>query len=299
MDIRHLEYFVEVARSLSFTKASRNLHVSQPSISKTIRSLEEEIGTPLFYRTSKQIELTDTGKAILGKAEEILFGFQNLTTDLKDVVELKKGIIKIGIPPIIGASFFPRIIGEFKQKYPLMDIQLTEVGTKNIEIGVEEGTLDIGIVCSLSPRKDLFNLFPLLKDPLMLVVYPEHPYAVQGKVDFPSLQNENLVIYRQDFSLHDRILENCARYGFYPKVICESSQRDFMVEMVAAKLGVTLLPQKICQQLDEKKVRSIPFQYPEIFLELSIIWKKDKYLSYAAREWLKYTSNSFGIMITL
>jgi len=297
MDIRHLEYFVEVARSLSFTKASRNLHISQPSISKMVKILEDELGVQLLYRSSRQIELTDAGKAVLGKAQEILASFQNLTSELDDVMEMKKGVIRIGIPPIVGASFFPRIIGQFKREYPLVDIQLTEVGTKNIEIGIEDGTLDIGIVCSHPTRVNTFNTFSLLKDPLMLVVYPDHPLSKGGEIDFSDLKEENFVLYRQDFSLHDRIIEQCGRYNFYPKIICESSQRDFMVEMVAAKLGITMLPQKICQELDQTKIKIKGFSQPEIFLELSIIWKKDKYLSFAAREWLDFTSKSFGINI--
>ncbi len=295
MDIRHLEYFVEVARSLSFTKASRNLHISQPSISKMVKILEDELGVQLLYRSSRQIELTDAGRAVLGKAQEILASFQNLTSELDDVIEMKKGIIRIGIPPIVGASFFPKIIGEFKKEYPLVDIQLTEVGTKNIEIGVEDGTLDVGIVCSLPTKVNTFNMFTLLKDPLMVVVYPDHPLAEFQEVDITSLREENFVLYRQDFSLHDRIIEQCSRHGFYPRIICESSQRDFMVEMVAAKLGITMLPQRICQELDKRKIKVIGFSNPEVFLELSIIWKKDRYLSFAAREWLEYTNKSFGI----
>ncbi|MGF7186367.1 DNA-binding transcriptional LysR family regulator [Desulfitispora alkaliphila] len=288
MDIRHLEYFVEVAKNLSFTKASYNLHVSQPSISKMIKSLEDELGVPLFYRSSKQLQLTDAGKALLGQAQYILESFQNLTLELADVIQLKKGAIKIGLPPIIGASFFPKIIGQFKEVYPLVEIKLTEAGTKMIEIGVEEGTLDVGIVCSLPTKKDTFEQISLLKDPLMLVVNPNHKLANKEKVVFNDFQDEYFVLYREDFSLHDRIMEKCLEYGFYPKNICESSQRDFMVEMVANRLGITLLPEIICNELDPTKVKAIPFKQPEIFLELSIIWKKDKYLSFAAREWLEF-----------
>ncbi len=289
MDIRHLEYFVEVARHLSFTKASRNLHVSQPSISKMVKALEDELGVPLFYRSSKQIQLTDAGRAVLGQAQHILYAFNNLTSELSDVIKLKKGIIKIGLPPIIGASFFPKIIGQFKAQYPMIDIQLTEVGTKKIEWAVEEGTLDIGIVCSLPIKKDVFEIHSFFKDPLLLVVNSKHELCKKEKVAFKDLKEETFVLYREDFSLHDRIVDKCNEKGFNPKVICESSQRDFMVEMVANGLGIALLPERICRELDSTKVKSIPFAKPEIFLELSTIWKKDKYLSFAARQWVQYT----------
>nr|WP_269758419.1 LysR family transcriptional regulator [Thalassobacillus sp. C254] len=105
MDIRHLEYFSEVAKHLSFTKASQTLHVSQPSISKAIKNLEEELGVPLFYRSSKQLDLTDAGKAVLTNAQTVLAAFRNLTTELNDVMDLKSGEVKIGIPPLLGQHF--------------------------------------------------------------------------------------------------------------------------------------------------------------------------------------------------
>src|SRR3954466_12733662 len=100
MDIHHLEYFSEVAKHLSFTKAASTLHVSQPSISKAIKSIEEELGVPLFYRSSKELKLTDAGKAVLVNAQRVLVAFGNLTSELSDIMEIKKGEIRVGIPPI-------------------------------------------------------------------------------------------------------------------------------------------------------------------------------------------------------
>lgn len=106
MDLRQIEYFVEVAKHLSFTKAAATLHVSQPSISKAIQNFESELGVPLFYRSSKQLELTDAGQAVLVNSMQVLESFQNLRSELTDLMELKKGQIRIGIPPIVGAEFF-------------------------------------------------------------------------------------------------------------------------------------------------------------------------------------------------
>ena len=90
VDIRHLHYFSEVARHRSFTKAAAALHVSQPSLSKAIKSIEEQLGVPLFYRSSRQLELTDAGRAVLVNAKKVLDAFRNLTSELTDIMELKK-----------------------------------------------------------------------------------------------------------------------------------------------------------------------------------------------------------------
>lgn len=130
MDIRQIEYFSEVAKHLSFTKAASTLHVSQPSISKAIQNLEAELGVPLFYRSSKQLELTDAGRAVLVNAQHVLEAFKNLRSELTDIMELKKGQIRIGIPPIVGSEFFSKLVSQYKEQYPYIELILTEVGSK-------------------------------------------------------------------------------------------------------------------------------------------------------------------------
>lgn len=285
-DIRHLEYFSEVAKHLSFTKASQSLHVSQPSISKAIKNLEEELGVPLFYRSSKQLELTDAGKAVLINAKNVLEAFKNLTLELTDIMELKSGEIRIGIPPIVGAAFFSKLISQYKKNYPLVKITLTEVGTNKIKQQVEEGSLDIGLICTIPTQTNSFEIIRVLKDPLMLIVHREHALASKNIVHFSELEKEPFILYRKDFSLYDRIIDECYKNDFHPNIVCESSQKDFLIGMVEARLGVALLPSKICKEITSKEVAVLPFYETEINLDLGMIWKKNKYLSFAVREFI-------------
>lgn len=297
MEIRHLHYFAEVAKQLSFTKAATTLHVSQPSLSKAIKHVEDQLGVPLFYRSSKQLELTDAGKAVLQNALTVLEAFQNLTSELDDLMELKKGELRIGIPPIMGAAYFSTFISQFKEHYPLVEIILTEVGTKTIKQGVAEGSLDIGLICNLPVEKEMFEVIKLIKDPLMLVVHASHPLADQEEVHFAELAQESFILYRQDFSLYDRIIEECKRHGFYPNIVCESSQKDFMIEMVEAKLGVALLPSKICHSIHQHQIVARSIHSAEVYLELGMLWKKNKYLPFALREFISMSRqrvNSFS-----
>ncbi len=293
MEMRQLEYFVAVARERSFTRASQYLLVSQPSISKTIRSMEEELGVTLFNRTSRQIELTDAGRVIYRKAQDILVGMEQLTEDLDEIAQLKKGHIHIGIPPVVGAGFFPGVISRFKDQYPGITIQLMEVGTKSIELEILDGTLDVGVICSLPSEDASFDQFLLMSDPILLVIHAKHPIACKTVVPFKKLAKESLVIYRKDFSLHDRIINQCEQAGFSPRIICESSQRDFMTEMVATGLGVTFLPKRVCKDLDPKRFKVLQIEGEPLSLDLSLIWKKGKYMSHAAREWIRFAKEVF------
>lgn len=298
MDVHHLIYFMEVARHRNFTKAAQALHISQPSISKMIKVLEEELGVPLFARTTRQIELTDAGRAVLREAQHIVYSFQNLKSELSDVMQLKTGNILFGLPPMVGASFFPRVIGQFNNMYPGITIKLIEVGSRQVETGIEDGSLDIGVV-ALPVKDDSFEMFSFVKEPMMVIVPPCHPLASKSKITLLELKDEPLAFYREDFSLHETILDRCNERGFYPKIICETSQWDFIAEMVASKLGVALLPTTICRDLDPKRIKSIPLIDPAIYWDLAIIWKKDKYIPFAAKEWLKFTSSLFGINLQL
>ncbi|MCA0171886.1 LysR family transcriptional regulator [Bacillus sp. RAR_GA_16] len=291
MEIRHLEYFSEVARQLSFTKAAATLHVSQPSISKAIKNLETELGIPLFYR-SKQLELTDAGKAVLVNAQHVLRACKNLTAELSDITELKKGEIKIGVPPIIGAAFFSKIISQFKSLYPTVEILLTEVGSKMIKQGVDDGSLDIGLICNTPLRNSSFEAVQVIKDPLMLIVHHEHPLAKDDEITLADLASESFIMYRDDFTLYDRILDECAKNDFYPNIVCQSSQKDFMIEMVEAKLGIALLPSKIARSIKNDSIKAIPLIQSNINLELGMIWKKDKYLSFAVKKFIDLANSN-------
>eukprot|EP00130_Batrachochytrium_dendrobatidis_P008438 XP_006683313.1 hypothetical protein BATDEDRAFT_93072 [Batrachochytrium dendrobatidis JAM81] len=284
MDIRQVTYFVEVAKQKNFTRAASTLHISQPSLSKTIKKLEDELGTPLFYRVAKGLELTNTGRVFLTNAKNVLDAFDNLTAQLDDVGELKKGEIKIGIPPIIGAAFFSTVISKYIELYPSIQISLNEVGSNKIKQEVSQGELDVGLICNLPIQKENYETIQLLKDPLMLIVQKDNPLSGKKSIQFSDLENEPMILYRRDFSLHDRIMEACRSHGFHPNVVCKSSQKDFMVEMVEAKLGGALLPSKICNQIANENIKAIPFYNPVVYLELSMIWKKDKYLSHAVRK---------------
>ena len=263
------------------------MHVSQPSISKAIQNFEAELGVPLFYRSSKRLELTDAGQAVLINSMQVLESFQNLRSELTDLMQLKKGQIRIGIPPIVGAEFFSKLISVYKEQHPYIEILLTEVGTKRIREEIETGELDIGLVCSVTSTNENLETIRFLKDPLQLIVHESHPLAQKHSVTMADLTSEAFIIYRKDFILFDRIIEKCKNHGFYPTIACETTQKDLFIEMVQAKLGIALLPQKIAEKIPYDSIKRIPFKEEAIHLELGITWKKNKYLPYSVREFIQ------------
>ena len=295
MEINQLLVFLEVAKLKSFTGAAKSLHLSQPAISKMIRLLEEELGAILFNRSTHHVDLTDYGTAIQGQVRELVHCFQNIHVELRDITQLRKGSICIGIPPMVGETFFPRIIGLFHQKYPQIKIKLLEVGSKKVEEGVEDGSLDVGV--AVLPVKDnAFEMFEFVKNPLMLIVSRQHPLAAQERVRIAQLKEESFVLYHRDFGLYRLIYDACLQSGFEPDVICETSQWNFMAKVVAAQLGVALLPQRVCEELQQQSenIKVIAIEPPAIFWHLALIWRKGAYVSNAAKIWISFSQAQFA-----
>nr|WP_313789660.1 LysR substrate-binding domain-containing protein [Paenibacillus larvae] len=117
---------------------------------------------------------------------------------------------------------------------------------------------------------------------------PEAPACGTNCYRFKKLEHEPFILFREGFVLHDRIPEECIRAGFQPKVVYESSQWDFISEMVAAGLGISMLPESICRELNPNRVITIPLVEPSIDWSLAMIWPKEQYISYAVREWINF-----------
>jgi DNA-binding transcriptional LysR family regulator len=278
MDLRQLSYFLEVANQGSFSKASQTIHVTQPTLSKMVKNLEEELGVLLLNRSTRRVDLTEAGKVVQTHVQTILNAKENLLSAVADLTEMRKGQFSLGPPPVIGASFFPKVISKFHQLHPDIDIQLVEEGGKRIEQLLIEGSLDLGVVV-LPVDEEQFEVVPIVKRHLNLVVPSSHPLCGSDEVRLSELRNESFILFRQEFNLHDRVKEACIREGFEPRVSYESSQWDE---------GISLLPETICAKFDAGNVHVIRKIEPSIHWDLAIIWKKNGYVSHAASGWIEF-----------
>jgi len=284
LDIRQLVYFIEVAKHLSFTKASLTLHVTQPTLSKMVKGLEEELDVLLIDRSARQIALTDAGEIVYIQAQKVVNGLDDLSASLYDVMNLKKGKIKIGLPPVISTLFFPTIIAEFQQAYPEVTVMLAEDGAKKVEQKVLDGEVDLGFVL-LPVNEEKFDVVPFVQQEIKLLVHESHPLANRTVIDLIELKDDPFLLLSKEFTLNSRTIEICIGEGFTPKIAYESSQWDFIVGMVEKNLGVTLMPKLICDRVKDGPVKmvSLTKQFP---WHLGIILAKNRYVPYASREFI-------------
>ncbi|OAS22098.1 LysR family transcriptional regulator [Paenibacillus oryzisoli] len=285
MDLQHLSYFTEVVRQESFSKAAQTLHISQPTLSKIIKHLEDELGVTLLNRSTRHIQLTADGDIFLKFSLQTLAMADDLQVSLNDGKLLKKGNLSLGLPPVIGVSFFPEIIANFHNLYPGVHIQLIEEGGKIVEQLLREAKIDLGVVV-LPIDEQQFDFLPIVERHLSLLVNSNHPIATKESVHLSELRNESFILFKEGFSLHDRVREACMQEGFEPIISFESSQWDLISEMVGAGLGIALLPDTVAGRTNTRTVSVLPKTVPPISWDLALIWSKHHYISHAARVWI-------------
>ncbi|RKQ14428.1 LysR family transcriptional regulator [Ureibacillus endophyticus] len=288
MDIRQLTYFIEVAKYKSFTKASKSLHLSQSTLSKVVKSLEEELKVELIDRSAKNIELTDAGEIVLAEGEKIMESLDDLSIHLYDLMNLKKGKIKIGIPPVIGSLFFPKIIKEFNSLYPDIKIKIFEADSKTVQQEVTDGTLDLGVVM-LPVDEKVLDAIPFVSNELILFVHHTHPLAQREKVDLKDLQNETFILFKQKL-FQELIVQECLRAGFRPEIAYESLEWDFISGMIGENLGISIFPKPMENKVDQTIIKSVHIENPTLPWNLGLISKKKKRPSPAVRQFLQFIS---------
>ena len=286
MDIRQLTYFLEVARQQSMTKAAEVLHVSQPALSKMVKGLEEELDMTLIIRSNKSSEVTDAGKIVMEYAKKMIALMNEMTTTLSDMTNLQHGSIQIGIPPIAGSLFFPKVIAEFHKAYSNIKINITEFAAPRLTKKVLDGEIELGIAVLPIEETD-FQIYPIVSEVMKLLVHIDHPLSTKEVVHLKELENEEFIFYNEEFALHDIIWRQCINEGFEPKILFKSSQWDFMSEMVAANLGVTILPESLCSRVEPHHIKIIDLNPPTLW-NLAVITKNDKYVSNAARTFIDF-----------
>jgi DNA-binding transcriptional LysR family regulator len=293
MDIRALRYFTEVVREQSFTRAAEKLFVTQPTISKMMKQLEEELGMPLFIREGRGFRLTDAGSVAFQRGQDVLAAMTRMKTELSDLVSLERGELVVGLPPMSGGAFFAPVVTAFRERYPNVELKVVEDGALAIENSVRTGQLEIGAAV-LPVDQTIFDGFGFAHDPLCLVASAGSRWHGRESVKLLEIADEPIVFYPEDFTLSKRILNGYSRIGKTIRIAGRSAHWDFIVAMVNAQLGIALLPQTVASRLTGLPFDVILLDEEQIEWSLGLIWKKDVYLSHAARAWIQMTRELLG-----
>ncbi|MGY3322056.1 LysR family transcriptional regulator [Pseudomonas sp. TE3911] len=290
MNLRTLRAFVEVVRQGGFSQAAEVVSLTQSSVSKAIKTLEDELGMPLLNRLGHRNELTAAGEIAYSRALVLLAEHNDLVAEINDLRGLKRGVLRIGLPPVGCGVLFATMFATYRTRYPDIDIELTEYGSKRLRECLEAGEVDLAAL--LLPIDEGFDYQPVRNEPLMAVLPISHPLAQRKRIDFTDLADSPFILFEAGFALNAKILAACERKGVQPRVAARSAQIDFIVDLVSAGLGAAFLPRMLAHKHQHPGIALIPLDEPHTDWHIALAWRASAHLPPAARAWLELAKES-------
>lgn len=246
MELRHLRYFVAVAEELHFGHAAARLHISQPPLSQQIIALERELGAVLLLRTQRRVELTEAGRVFLEEARRTLAQADLAADRARRAARGEVGRIRIGLVDSATFALLPTVLPSFRASHPGVRVELHELPTAEQLRWLGEGLLEVGFVHPPVAGGGI-EVRVVMRERWLIVLPGAHPLAAEVRVPLRALSSEPFILgaRRVGAGAHDQVIAMCAAAGFVPAVAQEATERQTIVALVAAGVGVALLPESV------------------------------------------------------
>jgi DNA-binding transcriptional LysR family regulator len=274
MELRHLRYFAEVAETRHFGRAAERLHMAQPALSQSVRQLENELGTPLFTRTTRSVSLTPAGEFLYAEAQRVLGAVEDSVRGVQRIAEGRLGLVRIAFTGTAAFTQLPRIARAIKRDLPGVALEIqADLLTPAQSAGLREGSLDLGVLRPPTSGEDL-ALRTVEIEPLVLAVSADHRLATEPVVAMADLRTEDFVLYAgSDSAVNEAVVRSCKEAGFAPHKEHEAPGTAVLLALIAAGLGVALVP---------ASVRALPLAgvvFRDVIdaatIELALAWRAD------------------------
>jgi LysR family hydrogen peroxide-inducible transcriptional activator len=284
MELQQLRYFVSVAETGNFTRASERCHVSQPSLSQQIINLEKELQHKLFHRLGRKAVLSEAGTVFLERARRILFEVDDSTRELQDSPALERKIT-VGAITTLAPYLMPQLIALCRTRLPHLQVNLREDFRPDLTKAVLDGELDLAIV-SLPVKDPRISVETLFSETLMLVVGKPHPLASKPEVTMEDLVNQNFILLGTGSSLTSQIQRFCGDHNFEPKIGYRCAQVATVKALAALGVGISILPQVALAAEDRSKLIVKSLAGRTSTREIGIIRHMQRYQSLGAEQFI-------------
>jgi LysR family hydrogen peroxide-inducible transcriptional activator len=242
MEIHQIRYMCAVTETGSFTRAAAREHVAQPSLSQQIIKLEGELGAKLFHRFHNQIRLTEFGKAFYTRALDILHAVSSVKSEIHDMAGLARGLVRIGVIPTVAPYLLPRILPSFLREFPDVHIVINEDITPVLIQKLQETVIDMAIVALPIQGAELVRQ-ELLWERLYAVVPCDHTLGKSDSACLKDILAEPFLLLKEGHCFRDTVIAACKRVRIAPNIVFESGQFPTILGMVAAGMGVSIVPE--------------------------------------------------------
>ena len=249
MELRHLEHFVAVAEEQNFTRAARRLHLVQSALSVSIRSLERDLETQLFERTTREVKLTDAGRVLLPEARRTLDAAASAQAAVLGAGSGLRGTLRIGMIQVTNVVDVGSLIARFHRERPLVDIRPRAAlgGSAEMISDVKSGTLDAAFIAASGQDHPGVKLTTLAADPVVLACLPDHPLARRAVVSVSELVDESFVCYPPGWGMRTVADQLFARAGYERSIGIEVPDGAIHMALVRAGLGLAIIPRAMIE----------------------------------------------------
>ncbi|MDP4096586.1 LysR family transcriptional regulator [Paenibacillus sp. P96] len=290
MEFRQLQYALQIASERNFSRAAEKLHIAQPSLSQQLSKLEKELGVLLFHRNTSAVELTHAGEVFVEKAQKIVDAVEVLRQEMDDISQLRKGKVVVGSMPITGSHLLPHVLPAFKHLHPDVEITLLEDSSMNLEKKTANGQTDLSLL-SLPLVEPSLSYVPIGEEVIDLAVPHDHPLAKRADEDrtvrLEELADEPFVVLKKGQGFRKLTMDLCHQAGFEPRVVFESNNMETVQSLVAAGMGITLVPRFIARAASSEFVPVyLRLADPAPSRTLVIAYRNGRYLSKAAEAFI-------------
>ncbi len=283
MELFQLKTFQLVAAHRSFSRAAREIHLTQPAITQQIKNLENEVGEKLIERLGGLFTLTPAGEILLDYAGQIL----NLTEQALESVRQyakERGRITIAAGTTNTIFRLPLILKDFHSSYPQVEIRIRNGDSELITKLVMENAVDLGLVTTVNPMETL-KILPLFKDPIFLVAPKEYPNIIS----IPALEKESLILFRAGSGFRIFLEEQFNLNSFTPKIAMEMESIEAIIRLVRSGFGLAFLPEiAINEELKSRELQTVFITgWNEMFRQTYLIYRREKYLTWPIKAFLE------------
>ena len=286
MQIESLKMFCDLAETESFTKAAQINNVTQSAVSQQISSLERVFKSLLIERSKKKFRLTREGQVLYDYSKQIIQTYESLHSKLQELKDIISGTIRVSTIYSIGLHDLPAYVKKFMKSYPTVNIHVEYRRANQVYEDVFSNVVDLGLVAY--PVKDpKIEIVPLRKDPLVLICHPQHPFAKLKTVKLKSLTDQKIIGFEPDIPTRKALDKILKEHGVEAHHVMEFDNIETVKRAVEIDAGVSIVPQgTIAQEISKQTLVAVPIADGDFYRPLAAIYKKNKVLSPAMKQFL-------------
>lgn len=296
LELRQIQYFMEVAKREHVTEAANALHVAQSAVSRQIFNLEDELGVALFIREGRNVRLTPIGKIFLEYMQEAMSVIENAKREIEEYVDPEKGTIHIGFPSSLAAYTLPTVISAFRKRFPEVKYELKQGSYHQLIEGVIKGDIDMALLGPVPRDEKKVKGTILFTEKIVALLPNKHPLADKKTLKLSQLRDDSFVLFPKGFILREITVEACQQQGFVPNVLFEGEDIDAIKGLVSAGLGVTVIPEiTLIDSLPRQTVK-IPIVDPQVTRTVGVIIPADREMLPTAKLFHAFLNEFFNML---